>query len=72
MKITLFTANQRRHNFFINQLSSICDELYVIQENRTIFPGIFEGHYLKSETIENYFKNVIKAEINIFEDQMDY
>jgi folate-dependent phosphoribosylglycinamide formyltransferase PurN len=68
MKITLFTANQRRHNFFINQLSSICDELYVIQENRTIFPGIFEGHYLKSETIENYFKNVIKAEINIFED----
>jgi hypothetical protein len=68
MKITLFTANQRRHNFFINQLSSICDELYVIQENRTIFPGIFEGHYLKSKTIENYFKNVIQAEINIFED----
>jgi folate-dependent phosphoribosylglycinamide formyltransferase PurN len=68
MKITLFTANQRRHNFFINQLSSICDELYVIQENRTIFPGIFEGHYLKSEIIENYFKNVIQAEINIFED----
>lgn len=68
MKITLFTANQRRHNFFINQLSCICDELYVIQENRTIFPGILDGHYLKSEIIKNYFKNVIQAEINIFTD----
>ena len=66
MKITLFTANQRRHNFLINQLSNICDELFVDQESRTIFPGLNNGHYDKSKIMNEYFKKVINAEIKIF------
>jgi folate-dependent phosphoribosylglycinamide formyltransferase PurN len=68
MKITLFTANQRRHNFLINQLSSISDELFVVQESRTIFPGLHNGHYDKSKIMKEYFDNVINAEIKIFDE----
>lgn len=68
MKITVFTANQRRHNFLINQLSNICDELFVVQESRTIFPGLNEGYYDKSEIMNEYFKKVINAEIKIFQE----
>ena len=67
MKITVFTANQRRHNFLINQLSNICDELFVVQESRTIFPGLNKGHYDKSEIMNEYFKKVINAEIKILD-----
>ena len=40
MKITLFTSNKNRHNYLINLLSEVSDELFVIQECGTIFPGI--------------------------------
>ena len=66
MKITLFTANQNRHNYLINLLSDICDELYVVQESRSIFPGVTAGHYPASKKIKNYFKNVIDAEKKLF------
>jgi methionyl-tRNA formyltransferase len=67
MKITLFTANQNRHNYLVNLLSNNCDELFVVQENRTIFPGIISGHYPVSEIMKKYFKNVINAQSKIFE-----
>ena len=67
MKITLFTANQNRHNYLVNLLSNNCDELFVVQENRTIFPGIVSGHYPVSEMMKKYFKNVINAQSKIFE-----
>ena len=57
MKITLFTANQNRHNYLVNLLSNNCDELFVVQENRTIFPGIVLGHYPASEIMKKYFGN---------------
>lgn len=66
MKITLFTANQKRHNYFINLLSKISDELYVIQENRTIFPGIVPNHYPASELMKKYFLKVKDSENRIF------
>ena len=66
MKITLFTANQNRHNYLVNLLSNNCDELFVIQENRTIFPGIVPGHYPASEIMKKYFKNVVNAQSKIF------
>ena len=66
MKITLFTANQNRHNYLVNLLSNNCDELFVVQENRTIFPGIVSGHYPASEIMKKYFKNVINAQSKIF------
>ena len=67
MKITLFTANQNRHNYLVNLLSNNCDELFVVQENRTIFPGIVSGHYPVSEMMKKYFKNVTNAQSKIFE-----
>ena len=66
MKITLFTSNQSRHNYLINKLSEIADELFVVQENDTRFPGLTPGHYPASNIFEDYFKNVIEAEKKLF------
>tara|TARA_B100000965_G_C19561120_1_gene744519 strand:+ start:492 stop:1277 length:786 start_codon:yes stop_codon:yes gene_type:complete len=66
MKITLFTANQSRHNYLINLLSGISEELNVIQENDTLFPGNVEGHYPASGIYKDYFNNVVKAQKILF------
>lgn len=66
MKITVLTSNKRRHNYFVNLLSNCCDELFVIQENSTIYPGINKGSYNVSKVTEEYFKKVINAEVNLF------
>ena len=55
MKITVFTSNQYRHNYLINLLSEISEELFVVQECRTIFPGVVPGHYSASLIMEKYF-----------------
>tara|TARA_B100001093_G_scaffold58332_1_gene49353 strand:+ start:2225 stop:3013 length:789 start_codon:yes stop_codon:yes gene_type:complete len=68
MKITLFTSNKNRHNYLINLLANICDELFVVQECSTIFPGVVSGHYPVSETMKDYFKEVNKAQLKIFND----
>ena len=66
MKITLFTSNNNRHNYLINLLSEVSDELYVIQECGTIFPGIVPGHYQVSLTMKKYFENVSNAQSQLF------
>ena len=66
MKITLFTANQFRHNYLINFLSVVSKELYVVQENDTFYPGEVQGHYLSSDIYKNYFSNVLKAQEKLF------
>ena len=66
MKITLFTSNENRHNYFINLLSEVSDELYVIQECGTIFPGIVPGHYQASPIMKKYFENVSNAQSQLF------
>tara|TARA_B110000858_G_scaffold196486_1_gene255412 strand:- start:531 stop:1319 length:789 start_codon:yes stop_codon:yes gene_type:complete len=66
MKITLFTANKSRHNHLINLLSKNCDELFVIQECSTIFPGIVPGSYPQSDLMKKYFKKVNDAQYKIF------
>ena len=66
MKITLFTSNKNRHNYLINLLSGISDELYVIQECNTIFPGIIPGHYQASPTMKKYFEYVSNAQYKLF------
>ena len=55
MKVTLFTGNQERHNYFINLLSDTVTELNVIQENRTLFPGVVSGGYPQSDLMRDYF-----------------
>ena len=66
MKITLFTSNNNRHNYLINLLSKFCDELFVVQECRTIFPGIISGHYPVSDIMKKYFENVNTAQNKLF------
>lgn len=66
MKITLFTSNKKRHNYFINILTEVCDELFVIQESGTIFPGIVPDHYPASETLKKYFDRVNGAQNKFF------
>ena len=66
MKITLFTSNNNRHNYLINLFSNICDELFVVQECGTIFPGIIRGHYPESDTMKKYFENVDAAQNKLF------
>ena len=66
MKITLFTSNKNRHNYLINHFSKICDELFVVQECGTIFPGVVPGHYPVSDIMKKYFENVHTAQNKFF------
>ena len=66
MKITLFTSNKNRHNYLINLLSEVSDELFVVQECSTIFPGIVPGNYQASPTMKKYFENVNNAQFKLF------
>ena len=66
MKITVFTSNQRRHNYLINILHNLSSELFVIQEVDTLFPGLNSGRYPEGIEFQKYFKNVQNAEKKIF------
>jgi len=66
MKITLFTSNKNRHNYLINLLSTIADELFVIQECDTIFPSVTSSHYQASPIMKRYFENVDNAQSKLF------
>ena len=66
MKITLLTSNKNRHNYLINLLSTISDELFVIQECDTIFPGVIPGRYQASPIMKKYFENVNNVEFKLF------
>tara|TARA_B100000989_G_scaffold97555_4_gene71050 strand:+ start:9575 stop:10351 length:777 start_codon:yes stop_codon:yes gene_type:complete len=66
MKVTLFTSNQIRHNYFINLLSINSSKLFVVQETNNKNSNI-EGRY-NSKIMKNYFANVSKAQHEIFKD----
>ena len=66
MKITIITSNKSRHNYLINQLSSDANNLYVIQECDTLFPGEVIGNYPKSKVLKKYFDKVNKSQNKIF------
>jgi hypothetical protein len=66
MNITLFTSTQPRHLFLIETLANIADELYVVQETNTVFPGQSPGIFRNSSTMKTYFDQVNAAEHGIF------
>ena len=66
MKVTLFTSNNHRHNYFINLLSNFCDELWVVQECKTLFTGKSDEKYENKNIIEKYFTKVLDAQNKIF------
>tara|TARA_X000000950_G_C13917002_1_gene661522 strand:- start:1025 stop:1852 length:828 start_codon:yes stop_codon:yes gene_type:complete len=67
MKITLFTSNGRRHNYLINLLSIVCDELWVIQECKPFWLKNDLKTNFKNKIIGKYFDKVLNAEEEIFE-----
>ena len=66
MKITVFTRNQSRHNYLVNLLSKVSDELFVIQENVIISSGTIPSNYPVTETMKKYFFSVTDAQKKIF------
>ena len=68
MKITIFTSNQSRHIALINRLASISETTYAIMECNTVFPGLVQDFFIKSETMKQYFSNVMSAEKKLFGD----
>ena len=66
MKITLFTSNNNRHNYLANLLSTISNELFIVQERGTIFPGMIPDHYKASVIMKKYFNNVNDAQSKFF------
>ena len=68
MKITVFTSNQPRHISLINRLASISDSIYAIMECNTIFPGLVQDFFKKSDVMKSYFSNVMLAEKKLFGD----
>ncbi len=66
MKITVFTSNQPRHLALIESLSTVCDEVFAVQESNTVFPGKVEDFFRRSETMQEYFQRVINAESHVF------
>ena len=62
MKVTIFTGNQVRHNYFINLLSQVADELFVIQEVHSQISGTES----KSKLINEYFSQVNLSQNRIF------
>ena len=66
MKITLFTSNNHRHDYFINLLSKLCDELWVVQESKILFAEKNDKKYQNKDIIEKYFTKVLEAQNKIF------
>lgn len=66
MKITLFTSNKNRHNYLINLLSKISNELFVVQECKTNYTTSFNNEELFSPLLKRYQKNVEDAELKFF------
>ncbi len=72
MKITLFTSDKIRHNYLIQLLSNASDELFVIQEKSKNVSDVIPDNYIQSETIKNYFQNVVSAQKKIFGEEQNY
>ena len=60
MRITLFTTDDRRHNFFINLLSEISSQLCVVQESNLIGQSKETKNQISIQK-KKYFKEVSKA-----------
>jgi len=66
VKITLFTSNSPRHLSLAEGLSAIADEVFVVHECVTAFPGQVEDFFRRSEVMQRYFGRVVAAEQTVF------
>lgn len=68
MKITVFTSNRPRHQALIARLSTVADRVFAVQECNTVFPGMVEDFFKKSEVMQDYFSRVLASEHRVFGD----
>lgn len=68
MRVTVFTCNQPKHTALINMLADVVDEVYAIQECKTVFPGIIKDKIDNSDCMQRYFTQVRNAEKQVFGD----
>ena len=68
MKITVFSSNQPRHISLAKELGKIADEVFVISEVNTVFPGQIDDFFKKTDVMQRYFANVISSEKKVFGD----
>jgi len=66
MKVSVFTGNQSRHLALIRTLANAVDEVSVVHECNTIFPGKGKGNIRESLVMKEYFSLVIRAELDVF------
>ncbi len=66
MKITLFTSNNNRHNYFVNLLSSISEKIFVIQECDQNHQRLIPLNTKVSPIIRKYYENVDNAQSKLF------
>ena len=66
MRITVFTSNQPRHLALISALADVADEVFAVQECKTVFPGKVADFFRKSDVMQTYFSRVIAAEEEVF------
>ena len=66
LKITLFTSDNKRHNYLINLLSNFCKKLFVVQETKKILDNKNDNKYQNNCDIEKYFTKVLEAQNKIF------
>ncbi|WGI23278.1 formyltransferase family protein [Amylibacter sp. IMCC11727] len=66
MKVTVFTSNQTRHLHFIKRLQEVTNDLHVVMETLSVFPGKVQDFYNKSEPMQRYFSRVLEAEEKVF------
>lgn len=66
MKITIFTSNHRRHNYYINELLKRGHEVFAVIEATTLLSGIINDHFKSSEIFRTYFDRVLNSEKKLF------
>lgn len=66
MKILVFTSNNPRHISLVERCAEVADEVSVVQECVTVFPGKVEDFYRKTPVMQEYFSRVMAAERTVF------
>lgn len=66
MRITLFTCNQPRHMDLIARLATVADELHVVQETKTSFPGVTDAIHPAGPVLADYFARMQESEQSLF------
>jgi folate-dependent phosphoribosylglycinamide formyltransferase PurN len=65
-RIAVFTGNQPRHLALVHKLANQGQDLFVVQECSTLFPGLVKDALPQSKVMADYFAQVREAERIVF------